>query len=65
MKKPHMGSGAGKEYINSLDKLYSTPPCYTCKNCGILTRWKLCPACYRWRVHFNAVQRAVKARGGI
>ena len=60
MKKPLM-TGAGKEYMNALNKLYSTPPQHDCKNCGILTHWPLCPTCYRWRVHFNATQEAMRA----
>jgi len=64
-KKTPLTSGASKEYLNSLDKLYSTPPRYICKSCAILTHWTLCPDCYRWRIHFIATQQAMQAmRGG-
>lgn len=37
MKKAPHEDGAGKEYINALDKLYSTPPHHICKNLSALT----------------------------
>jgi hypothetical protein len=65
MKKPRYKGGAGSEYLNALDGQYSTPLRHICKNCGILTHSPLCPACYRWRIHFNATQQAMQAiRGG-
>jgi len=63
-KKTPLAGGAGKKYIYSLNKLYFTPPRHNCQNCGILTHWPLCPTCYRWRIHFNATQQAVKAMRG-
>ncbi len=62
-KAPHE-DGAGKEYLNALDQQYSTPPVNNCKSCGIPTHSPLCPTCYRWRVHFNAVQQAMWAIQG-
>jgi len=66
MNKAPLKNGAGKEYSNALDKLYSNSPRHNCQSCGILTHWPLCPSCYRWRIHFNAVQQAMQAiRGRI
>ena len=64
MKKAPLKNGAGKEYIDALNTLYSTPPRHNCKNCGILTRWPFCPTCYRWRIHFNATRQAMQAIRG-
>jgi len=64
MKKAPLKNGAGKEYIDAVNKLYSTPPRHSCKSCGILTHWPLCPTCYRWRIHFNALQQAMRAIRG-
>ena len=60
MKQPPR-KGAGKEYSDAQDKLYSNSPHHNCKNCRILTHWPLCPPCYRWRIHFNATQEAMRA----
>jgi hypothetical protein len=65
MNKPRYEGGAGSGYLDALDGQYSTPPRYNCKSCAILTHWPLCPDCYRWRVHFNAVQQAMLAIRGI